>query len=270
LTFSLPSNDSVRPGVCEISSTTSHPNRQDSTLYLLNFWDDRRTEDPISDPMAAVLDRQCLAVSEEPGTDPCANPSTEFNGLAPLETWLHERLDRDLWNRSAEALQRQRGQSTPNQVQEALETAIRAAAAITGAIEGLYPITTGQTIMVAERAPNWQTALAGVGETAPALFQAQLAAYHLAISLDASDTGITAAGVRQLHVEICRPQAERHPSLRLGEYKKVDNSTRKEKNGAGPTPAPPNRFGCRLTENGGSSSLDQLEVRQRQVLDCCG
>jgi Fic family protein len=177
--------------------------------------------------MAAVLGGQCLAVSEEPGTDPCANPSTEFNGLAPLETWLHERLDRDLWNRSAEALQRQRGQSTPNQAQEALETAIRAAAAATGAIEGLYPITTGQTIMVAERAPNWQTALAGVGETAPALFEAQLAAYHLAISLDASDTGITAAGVRQLHVEFCRPQAERDTSLRLGEYKKVDNCTRK-------------------------------------------
>jgi Fic family protein len=168
-----------------------------------------------------------FSVNKEPGTDPCANPSTEFNGLPPLETWLHERLDHDLWKRSAEALQRRRAESTPNQVQEALETAIRAAAAATGAIEGLYPITTGQTIMVAERAPNWQTELAGVGETAPALFEAQLAAYHLAISLDASDPGITAAGVRQLHVEICRPQAERDPSLRLGEYKKVDNCTRK-------------------------------------------
>jgi hypothetical protein len=46
-TFSLPSNHSVVSGGREISSTTFHRNRQDSTLYLLNFWDDLRTEGPI-------------------------------------------------------------------------------------------------------------------------------------------------------------------------------------------------------------------------------
>jgi hypothetical protein len=35
--FSLPSNDSVAPGDRKISSTTSHRNRQDSTLYLPTF-----------------------------------------------------------------------------------------------------------------------------------------------------------------------------------------------------------------------------------------
>jgi Fic family protein len=160
-------------------------------------------------------------------TDPCANPSTDYAGLPRIESWLSEQLDLDLWNRSVNELQRRRAQATPERIQEVLETAIRAAAAATGAIEGLYPITTGQTIMVAERAPNWQSELASAGETAPALFEAQLAAYHLAISLDSSSTGMTAAGVRQLHVEICRPQAEHDPSLHLGEYKRADNCTRK-------------------------------------------
>lgn len=159
--------------------------------------------------------------------DPCANPSTEYSGLPDLADWLREHLNLDLWDRVLAELQLQRASAAPDQIEQVLETAVRFAAAATGAIEGLYPITTGQTIMVAEQAPNWQTELAGVGATAPDLFEAQLAAYHSATALQASDTGMTAAGVRQLHAELCRPQAEAEPALRLGEYKRSDNCTQK-------------------------------------------
>jgi Fic family protein len=159
--------------------------------------------------------------------DPCANPSTEYQGLSGLSEWIEQRLDLDQWERSFSEFERQRQTAAAERIAESVETAIRAAAAATGAIEGLYPITTGQTIMVADRAPNWQAELNGAGNNSLALFEAQLAAYHLATSLATSDIGLTASGIRQMHIELCTPQLAQEPDLRLGEYKNKDNCTNK-------------------------------------------
>jgi Fic family protein len=159
--------------------------------------------------------------------DPCANPSTEYQGLSGLSEWAEQRLDLEQWERSFSEFDRQQQQATAERVGGSVETALRAAAAATGAIEGLYPITTGQTIMVAERAPNWQAELNGARYNSLALFEAQLAAYRLASSLATSEIGFSASGIRQLHIELCTPQLEQEPDLRLGEYKNKDNCTNK-------------------------------------------
>src|SRR5437667_4695974 len=158
--------------------------------------------------------------------DPCANPSSEYHGLSGLSEWVEQRLDLDQWTRSFSEFDRQR-KAPGDHIAEVVETAIRAAAAATGAIEGLYPITTGQTIMVADRTPNWQAELDGAANSSLALFEAQLAAYHLATSLATSEIGFAASGIRQLHIELCTPQLEKEPDLRVGEYKTKDNCTKK-------------------------------------------
>jgi hypothetical protein len=126
-----------------------------------------------------------------------------------------------------EEFEKQRQAGTEGRIQDVVEVAIRAAAAATGAIEGLYPITTGQTIHVAERFGDWQSELGAVGGNSLALFEAQLRAYHMADSVAASDIGFTASGIRQLHVELCTPQLASEPELRIGEFKLEDNCTKK-------------------------------------------
>jgi len=159
--------------------------------------------------------------------DPCANPSTEYGGLPPIDEWLRETLDIDQWGRAIAEFDSQRRAGAEGRIEGIVEIAIRAAAAATGAIEGLYAITTGQTIHVAESVGDWRSELGAVGGNSLALFEAQLRAYHTADSLAASDVGFTAAGFRQLHIELCTPQLESEPQLRVGAFKLDDNCTKK-------------------------------------------
>jgi Fic family protein len=154
--------------------------------------------------------------------DPCANPKTEYGGLPSLDDWPAVATDVELWDRHLERL-RQARVAAGGRVVDVLETAIRAAAADSGAIEGLYAITAGVTRQVAEQRDDWRSALAEGGAIAPALFDAQLTAYHLATQLAQTPTGLTEAHIRQLHHEIRQPETVTEDEL--GRYKVTDNCT---------------------------------------------
>src|SRR2546427_4331605 len=114
--------------------------------------------------------------------DPCANPTTKYSGLPSLTEWPDVAADGELWDRHFDRL-RQARITAGDRISDVVETAIRAAAADSGAIEGLYSITAGVTRQVAEQRDDWRSALAEGGASAPVLFDAQLIAYHLAIQL---------------------------------------------------------------------------------------
>jgi Fic family protein len=154
--------------------------------------------------------------------DPCANPDTEYGGLPSLLEWPEAIADSELWNRHFERL-RQARVTAGDRFTDVVESAIRAAAADSGAIEGLYSITAGVTRQVAAQQDDWRAALAEGGAIAPALFDAQLTAYHLAVQLAQAATGLTEAHIRQLQAEIRRPEGVADDDL--GRYKVRDNCT---------------------------------------------
>jgi len=156
--------------------------------------------------------------------DPCAEPASEYAGLPDVTRWIESRLDIELWDKYTYQLKTQTATANEQAIEDVVEATLRAAAVDSGAIEGLYTITPGVTKAVALQEYNWQDDLSKGGSSAGALFEAQLLAYRLAGALAKSDTGITEAHVRQLHIEIRRPE-EGVGSSELGIYKTVDNCT---------------------------------------------
>jgi hypothetical protein len=106
--------------------------------------------------------------------EPCLNPTTEYGGLPPLEDWPAVASDIQVWSHHFERLRQARIEAG-GRVAEVVETAIRAAAADSGAIEGLYSITAGITRQVAEQRDDWRAALAEGGAIAPAQSQSRRA-----------------------------------------------------------------------------------------------
>lgn len=80
--------------------------------------------------------------------DPCSNPTSEYSGWPALDDWPALASDVQLWNHHFDRLQQARI-AAGSRLAGVVEIAIRAAAADSGAIEGLYSITAGATRQVA-------------------------------------------------------------------------------------------------------------------------
>lgn len=144
-------------------------------------------------------------------------------------------LHRDLWNRFSTELDECRRSATPAQLARAVTVAVRSAAIDTGAIEGLYQVDRGFTASVAVQAFAWEQALAERGEAVRDLFEAQLAAYELAIDSVTGRLPLSEAWLRSLHERICSPQKTyrvltdqgwQDHDLHPGRYKQVPNHVR--------------------------------------------
>ena len=140
-----------------------------------------------------------------------------------------------LWDRFASRLQETREKAMPEALRKSVEVAVRAAAMDTGAIEGLYTVDRGFTMTVATQAIAWEHALAEKGEDVRALFEAQLAAYELAMDAVTRKLPITEAWIRALHEKVCATQPTykvltdqgwQHQELPRGAYKTQPNHVR--------------------------------------------
>src|SRR5712691_3480964 len=78
-----------------------------------------------------------------------------YEGFPDIEEWAKSKIDAALWENYSSKLAEARKGATPEKLRAALNTAMRAAAIETGAIEGLYSVERGFTITVATEAVTW-------------------------------------------------------------------------------------------------------------------
>ena len=97
------------------------------------------------------------------------------------------------------------GASTED-LDRALDFAMRSAAIETGAIEGLYQTTRGITRTVALQGAMWEAALAEVRPEFRGHFEAQLDALEHVLDVVTASRPITEVWIRELHATVCRPQ----------------------------------------------------------------
>jgi Fic family protein len=129
---------------------------------------------------------------------------------------------------------------SPDVLDTAVQTTMRAAAFDTGAIEGLYSTDRGLTMTVATQAATWQADLDAREPDARMYFEAQLEAYELVMDAVTEARPITEVWIRQLHEVLTRPQdtyvvqtpiGPQDRPLPRGEYKVDPNHVRLD-NGA--------------------------------------
>lgn len=158
-----------------------------------------------------------------------------YEGFPDFEQWSKSKIDVSLWENIASKLEHAREGAKPEALRRALNTAMRAAAIETGAIEGLYPVERGFTITVATEAVTWAEDLRAKGEEVRQLFEAQLAGYELALDAATARTPISEAWIRRLHEVLSAPQATyrvltrqgwQDQTLPKGQYKERPNHVR--------------------------------------------
>src|SRR2546430_12986116 len=110
-----------------------------------------------------------LTVAELGGIDSTYRKFPEFASFAGSQ------INSTLWDAYTSRLASARSGASEESLAKAVETALRAAAIETGAIEGLYKVDRGFTISVAIEAAAWQGELVARGEDVRDLFEAQLA-----------------------------------------------------------------------------------------------
>src|SRR5712692_4467657 len=149
--------------------------------------------------------------------------------------WRETNVDRESWEAALAMVERRRAEATSEDLRQAVGAAMRAAALDTGAIEGMYEVDRGFTISVALQTIAWQAALSDIGANVPALFEAQLAAYELALDVATKRLPVTEAWIRRLHEVICAPQKTfkvlteigwQEHDLAKGQYKDMPNHVR--------------------------------------------
>lgn len=161
-----------------------------------------------------------------------------YRPFPTFETWLAQTaVDTVRWERYNSSL-KERPDLTPEVLTRARESAKRAAAVDTGAIEGLYEVDRGFTYTVAFETAAWETALAQKGEQVRPLFEAQLDAYDYVLTLATRGEPISEASVRALHEVVCRAQetyrvmtavGPQEQPLPKGQYKALPNHVRTRK-----------------------------------------
>ena len=158
-----------------------------------------------------------------------------YTPIRPFEDWSGLRVDTETWDRASKAVLAQRQQATTEQLQRAVQVAMRAAAIDTGAIEGLYEVDHGFTLSIALQSLAWQTVVQERGEDIREFFEAQLLTYELALDIATKRMPITEAFIRRLQEEVSRPQRTmrvltevgwQDQSLLRGQYKNLPNHVR--------------------------------------------
>jgi Fic family protein len=160
---------------------------------------------------------------------PCDHPVSEYQGIPHFDRWHEMLIDQDMWSEHQLAVEQVRAGFQTEIVRAAIMVAIRAAAADTGAIEGLYSITPGVTLAAARQEEGWESRLAEGGPSALSLFEAQLRAYEMAQTWAASPTGLSEPSLRQLQAELRKPETDTNPTIELGAYKTEANCVKTSK-----------------------------------------
>lgn len=160
---------------------------------------------------------------------------TKYDPFPSFAEWSRAIVDEDRWKTYTEQMLEKKANTSGETLREAQRIVQRAAAIDTGAIEGLYEVDKGFTLTVARQTAAWELAINEKGGEVRALFDAQLGAYDFVLDLVTNKTPVTEAWIRQLHVELCRPQetylvqtptGPQEQELPKGEYKFHPNHVR--------------------------------------------
>jgi Fic family protein len=170
-----------------------------------------------------------LTAEELAAIDATYEPIPEF------AQWPTDMPNPELWERERAELRMLRETATQDALRTSVETAIRAAAWDTGAIEGLYKTDRGLTMTVATQAAAWEIQVAERAPDARAFFEAQLHAYELVMDAVTQSLPVNEVWIRRLHEVLTSPQhsyivqtsvgPQEHP-LPRGAYKEAPNHVR--------------------------------------------
>ncbi|MFS8104495.1 Fic family protein [Lentzea alba] len=145
------------------------------------------------------------------------------------------------YNQFAEMLSR----TDPEVADTVIQKLGREAAAETGAIEGLYSLSVGQTRVIAAQEPGWEEVLTAQRSDALSLFGAQVDTYEFVRAQASIDEDFTEYWLRGLHARVCSGQSEyevhvgvgdgtyliQKRELRHGHYKTEENETERRDGG---------------------------------------
>jgi Fic family protein len=137
-------------------------------------------------------------------TEP-ASP-TAYEPFTPFSAWPSAPRG-DTWAEFQAELDRARAEATDQDVQAALDLALRSAALESGAIEGLYATSRGVTRTVALQGAMWEAELAKLGDDVRGHFEAQLAAFDMVLDAATKRSPITEVWLRNLHATSCAAQS---------------------------------------------------------------
>lgn len=175
-------------------------------------------------------------------TEPAYQPFPAF------AAWADAPLDRDTLDRYFAILDRLQASSDTAALARAVETATRAAAIDTGAIEGLYEVDRGFTMTVAIRGAAWEAVVAAREPVVRESFRDALHAYDYVLDLATTRTEVSEKAIREIHAQICASQetysvvtsigVQKRP-LPKGEYKETPNNPTSLRTGREHAYAPP-------------------------------
>ena len=166
-------------------------------------------------------------------TEELARLEEQYRPFPAFSDWPTEVPAAELWKRYRDELAALKNEVADNdEVEKAIQVAVRAAAFDTGAIEGLYPTDRGLTRTVATQAAMWQQEVEARSKDALAFFEAQLRTYDLVLDVATQRMPVTEAWLRRLHEELTEPQdtyavhtpiGPQEQPLPRGEYKRYPN-----------------------------------------------
>ena len=163
---------------------------------------------------------------DEPPAEPeqLIDADAAYAAQPSFAEWAPLPFDASRWDEARERMEERRAAASSEALRRAVETATRAAAIDTGAIEGLYDVDRAFTVSVAMRTVGWQAAAAEKGQLVIDLFQGQLRAYELALDAAMAGTPMPEAWICRLHEVIAAPWPDREDAP--GQYKRRPNHER--------------------------------------------
>jgi Fic family protein len=173
-----------------------------------------------------------MNVTESLSSEELAGLDAAYQRFPSFRDWPAQAPRPDMWASTLGALENAKIAASEDDFRRASQTAIRAAAFDTGAIEHLYETSRGLTITVATQAAAWEATVNQQSPNALALFQAQLRAYELVLDVATQSLPVVEAWIRRLHEELTAPQeayivqtpiGPREQSLPHGRYKEHPN-----------------------------------------------
>ncbi len=154
-----------------------------------------------------TVDRVELApdLTGVPGSQTADIEDSYYEPFAGFPAWEGYSIG-STWVEYLAALDMVRKTAAPDDLQRALDVALRSAALETGAIEGLYSTTRGVTRTVALQGALWEAELDKLGPDVRGHFDAQLAALELVLDAATTRTPMSEAWLRSLHAQVCANQ----------------------------------------------------------------
>jgi Fic family protein len=147
-----------------------------------------------------------MNLTEPLSTEELAALDAAYRPFPSFADWPAHAPRPDMWASALGALDDAKANASEQDFRRASQTAIRAAAFDTGAIEHLYETSRGLTITVATQAAAWEATVNQQAPNALALFQAQLRAYELVLDVATQSLPVSEAWIRRLHEELTAPQ----------------------------------------------------------------